>query len=190
MVNKLVGIAVIFLLGGCTAFPEQIKVSQQHKLIYFNDVSEKSVGETVRWGGVITELSNQNGVVNVTVNQFPLLDSGQPTYASGSGGRFAAKFNNPLDLASLEQGTVLTLVGKVEEVQNPYPELRTTQLAIVRADDFYVWNGFSRADHPTVVDKDNDPAFIQRGKWGWQVKSEKEMQRERRERKNQQNSRY
>jgi starvation-inducible outer membrane lipoprotein len=95
-----------------------------------------------------------------------------------------------LDLASLEQGTVLTLVGKVEEVQNPYPELRTTQLAIVRADDFYVWNGFSRADHPTVVDKDNDPAFIQRGKWGWQVKSEQEMQRERRERKNQQNSRY
>jgi len=93
-----------------------------------------------------------------------------------------------LNIKNLEKGSVLTLVGNIEEVQNPYPELRTTQLALVEVDDFYVWNGLSKADHPKTLD--NDPAFIQRGKWGWQVRSEKEKQRERQERLNEKNSRY
>jgi outer membrane lipoprotein len=192
MVNKSAGILVLCLLGGCIAIPEQIKVSQGQTLIKFNDVSDNSVGETVRWGGVITGLSQQDDVTSVIVTQYALLDSGQPAFALGSDGRFNAKLKSPLNIDKLEEGTVITIIGKVEELQNPYPDLRTTQLAIVQADDFYIWNGFSRADHPTVLDKDkdNDPAFIQRGKWGWQVKSEKEMQRERQERKNQQNSRY
>lgn len=187
MFNKLTGIVIVCLLGGCSVLPEEIKVSQEHKLIRFIDVSEDSVGETVRWGGIITGLSKQDGIANVEVTQFPLLASGQPVYASGSFGRFSAKLKSPLNIDNLEEGTVLTLIGKIEELQNPYPDLRTTQVAIVQTDDYYVWNGFSRADHPTT--ENNNPAFIERGKWGWQVKSQKEKQRERQELLNEQNSR-
>ena len=58
----------------------------------------------------------------------------------------------------------------------------------MQADAFYIWDGLSRADHPPTL-QDDDPAFIQRGKWGWQVKSEKDMQRERQERLNERNAR-
>ncbi|WP_339719846.1 Slp family lipoprotein [uncultured Paraglaciecola sp.] len=188
MTNNLTVLAVVALLGGCTALPEQVQVSHGQKLIGFSEVSENSVGESVRWGGIITELSKQDGVANVTITQYPLLASGQPTYASGSFGRFTAKLNNSLNIDRLEKGSVLTLIGDIEDVHNPYPELKSTQLAQVSVDGFYVWNGFSKADHSITLD--NNPAFIQRGKWGWQVKSEKEKQRERQERINEQNSRY
>lgn len=188
MINKLTVLAVVSLLGSCITIPESIKVSQEETLIKFNEVSENSVGERVRWGGVITTLSKQDGVASATVTQFPLLASGQPTYASGSLGHFTAKFNNSLDIDNLDKGSVLTLIGKVEGIQNSHPTLNTTQLATVQADDFYVWNGLSRADHPTTLD--NNPASIQQGKWGWQVKSEKDMQRERQERLNERNARY
>ncbi|WP_293750954.1 Slp family lipoprotein [uncultured Paraglaciecola sp.] len=78
--NRLTVLAIVGLVGGCTAFPDQIEVSQEQKLINFNEVSKNSVGETVRWGGVITEVSKQEGIANVTITQYPLLASGQPTY--------------------------------------------------------------------------------------------------------------
>jgi starvation-inducible outer membrane lipoprotein len=188
MINKLAGIAVLCILVGCTAIPEQIKLSQDQNLLKFNQVTDSSVGETVRWGGVITALSKQDGAANVTITQYPLLHSGQPTYSTGSEGRFTVKFNEPLKIDGLQSGTVLTLIGKVEDIQNPHPDLRTTQLVVVQADAFYIWDGFSRADHPPTF-QNYDPAFIQRGKWGWQVKSEKDMQRERQERLNGRNAR-
>jgi len=175
------------LLMGCAGSPKEIQVANSQQLVNFANVSNESVGELVRWGGVITELSEQDGVANVTVTQYPLQDTGQPAYSSGSGGSFSAKFKAPLKIDNLELGTVLTLVGKIEELRNPYPELKTTQLAIVQTEDFYVWDGFSRADHPTI--QTNHPAFIKRGKWGWQVKSEKDKQRERQETLNERNAR-
>lgn len=187
MINKLTVVAVVGLFCGCTVIPDQIQVSQEQKLIRFSEVSESSVGESVRWGGIITELSKQDGVANVTITQYPLVTSGQPTWTSGSLGRYSAKLANSLNIDNLEKGSVLTLVGNIEDVQNPYPELKTTQLALVAVDGFYVWNGFSAADHSTTLN--NNPAFIQRGKWGWQVKSEKEKLRERQERINEHNSR-
>lgn len=86
---------------------------------------------------------------------------------------------------SFEKGTVLTLVGKVEELRNPYSDLKSTQLIIVQTNGFYVWDGFSRVEHPSI--EGDDPAFIERGKWGWQIKSQKDKERERREKSNQRN---
>ena len=110
--NKLAGMAVLCLFVGCTIIPEQIKLSQDLNLLKFNQVTQGSVGETVRWGGVITALRKQDGVANVTVTQYPLLYSGQPTYATGSEGRFSVKFNDPLKIDGLQPGTVLTLIGR------------------------------------------------------------------------------
>ncbi len=88
----------------------------------------------------------------------------------GSGGTFTARFKSPLNMDNLEQGTVLTLVGKVEELQNPYPDLKTTQLVIVRTDDFYVWDGFYRSKAPIIYRQ--APPFINPGKWGWHIQSQ------------------
>lgn len=185
MNNQKVVFLSMALLMGCAGSPKEIQVVNSQQLVTFSNVSNESVGKMVRWGGVITELSEQEGVANVTVTQYPLIRSGQPTYKFGSGGRFTAKFKEPLNIDSLEKGTVLTLVGKVEELRNPYPELKTTQLTIVQTDDFYVWDGFSRAEHPSI--EGDEPAFIERGKWGWQVKSQKDKERERQEQSNQRN---
>lgn len=187
MLNRLATVALIVLLGGCTTVPPQIFVTNKDQLINFVEVSDISVGKSVRWGGVISDLSKQNGLVNATVTQFPLLNSGQPTNSSGSGGRFAVKFETSQGISHIEKGTILSLIGKVVDVQNPYPNLTTTQLATVQADGFFVWDSFSSADHPVVLES---PAFIPRGKWGWQIKSDKDKKRERQERTNERNSRH
>lgn len=171
------------LLMGCAGSPKEIQVANSQQLVNFANVSDESVGELVRWGGVITELSEQDGVANVTLTQYPLQVSGQPEYSSGSGGSFSAKFKAPLKIDNLELGAVLTLVGKIEELRNPYPELKTTQLAIVQTEGFYVWDGFSRSNSPII--ENDDPAFIKRGKWGWPLQSQSRKARERLERKKQ-----
>lgn len=137
-------------------------MANNQQLVNFNNVSDDSVGKTVKWGGVITELHEQDGVANATITPFPLLLSGQPTYMLGSGGTFTARFKSPLNMDNLEQGTVLTLVGKVQELQNPYSDPKTTQLVIVRTDGFYVWDGFFRSKAPIIYRQ--NPAFIKRGK--------------------------
>jgi starvation-inducible outer membrane lipoprotein len=179
--HTLIFIGIVLLMG-CATGPKEIQVANNQQLVNFDNVSDDSVGKIVKWGGVITDLHEQDGVANATITQFPLLLSGQPTYMLGSGGTFTARFKSPLNMDNLEQGTVLTLVGKVEELQNPYPDLKTTQLVIVRTDDFYVWDGFSRSKAPIIYRQ--APAFIKRGKWGWQIKSQSEKDRERQERKN------
>lgn len=168
------------VLIGCTSIPDELQIGNHAQLISFTNVSDESVGETVRWGGVITELSRQNGVVKGTVTQYPLVESGQPTFSLGSGGSFVVNFE---DVNSLQSGIILTLVGKVEEVSNPHPDLRVTQVVTVKADDFYVWDSFSRTDSK-IADGD-DPAFIERDAWGWSLQSQNRDERERLERKQQ-----
>jgi outer membrane lipoprotein len=182
--QKIVFLSLIFLMG-CAGSPKEIQIANSQLLINFSNVSDESVGQKVRWGGVITALDEQDGVANVSIIQYPLLRSGQPTYKFGSGGSFTAKFKGSMNIDSFEKGTVLTLVGKIKELQNPYPDLKTTQMTIIQTDDFYVWDGFSTAEHPSI--QDDDPAFINRGKWGWQIKSQKDKDRERREQNNQRN---
>ncbi|MEP1446995.1 MAG: Slp family lipoprotein [Paraglaciecola sp.] len=166
------------LLIGCTSMPSELHITKSQQLISFVNVSDESVGKTVMWGGVITELRRQNGVVKGKVAQYPLNQSGQPMLLSGSGGSFIANFD---DVNSVLSGAVLTLVGEVKEVINPYPDLRVTQVVTVNAEGFYVWDGFSRADN-TIADNHN-PAFIERGKWGWSLQSQNRDERERLERK-------
>lgn len=176
------------LLTGCAFSPQEIQVASSQSLVNFSDVANESVGKVARWGGVILGLSKQDDSTTVIVSQYPLLYSGQPTYRPQSGGTFIARFNNSMDIEGLQQGAVLTIIGNVEQFKVPETRLDTAQVATVQTSNFYVWEGFSSANHPDL--KDNDPALIQRGKWGWQVKSEKEKKRERQERQNERSSQY
>lgn len=76
--QKVVFLCMVFLMG-CTSLPKEIQVANNQQLVNFSNVSDQAVGKMVRWGGVITDLREQEGVANVTVTQYPLLRSGQPT---------------------------------------------------------------------------------------------------------------
>tara|TARA_R110002167_G_scaffold103139_11_gene267088 strand:+ start:446 stop:1015 length:570 start_codon:yes stop_codon:yes gene_type:complete len=189
MFDKFVFTLILpILLTGCAFAPQEIQVASSQPLVNFSDVTNESVGKVARWGGVILGLSKQDDSTSVLVSQYPLLHSGQPTYRPQSGGTFTAKFNNSMDIESLQQGSVLTIIGNVEHLQTPETSLDTAQVATIKTSHFYVWEGLSSANHPDL--EDNNPAVIQRGKWGWQVKSEKEKKRERQERQNERASQY
>lgn len=176
------------LLTGCAFSPQEIQVASSQPLVNFSDVTNESVGKVARWGGVILGLNKQDDSTSVLISQYPLLHSGQPTYRPQSGGTFTARFNNSMDIESLQQGAVLTIIGSVEQLQTPETSLDTAQGATVQTSNFYVWEGLSSANHPDL--EDNNSAVIQRGKWGWQVKSDKEKKRERQERQNERSSQY
>ena len=181
MFNKFVfALLLPIVLTGCAFSPNEIQVASSQPLVSFSDITDESVGKGVRWGGVILDLSKQDDSTTVTVSQYPLLQSGQPIYRQQSGGTFTAKFNNSLNLENLQQGAILTLVGNVEQLQKPETSLDVSPLATIQTSNFYVWEGFSSANHLSA--EDNSPTSMERGKWGWRVKNEKEVNRERQER--------
>ncbi len=104
-------------------------------------------GVTVRWGGVIANVNNQEKDTWVEVVQLPLKNSGRPRDTDISTGRFLVKIEGFLDPAIYAAGREFTVVGilsgmsegKVGEFDYKFP--------VVASQGYYLWKQVHEADY-------------------------------------------
>ena len=110
-------ISLALILTGCAA---GISRQARSRITYtgpFNSVQmqpEKYINETVMWGGRVIEINAGNELTEMVVLQLELSNQGYPGESDRSQGRFLVRSFRFMDPAIYPDGTLITLVGKVE----------------------------------------------------------------------------
>ena len=76
--------------------------------------SDQFVGTTVRWGGLIINVENQESFTWIELVSRRLSNKGKPIDDDSSVGRFIAKFDQFADPKIFAIGRLLTVVGNIE----------------------------------------------------------------------------
>jgi outer membrane lipoprotein len=106
------------------------------------------VGERVRWGGVIVEVTPRQNETCFEISSRPLDESGRPLDTDRNFGRFIACSNQFYDPAVYVPKREVSVVGTLAgPVQGKIGE-RDYRFPKVQADDIYLWPKFVRDYRP------------------------------------------
>ena len=109
--------ALTLILTGCAA---GISSQTRSMITYtgpFDSVQmhpENYTDQTVMWGGRVIEINAGNDLTEIAVLQLELSNQGYPVESDKSRGRFLVRSSKFMDPAIYPDGTLITLVGKVE----------------------------------------------------------------------------
>lgn len=134
------GLAV--LLGGCaTQVPAPIATAPVHnpQLSQVRTHPGDYQGVTVRWGGTIAEVENQEHDTLLVIVDRPLESDGQPQVNDTSQGRFLAQVNGFLDPVVYARGRLLTVVGTVAGSRSRKIGSYPYQYPVVAVESYYLW---------------------------------------------------
>jgi len=134
--------AAVFLLVGCSVFPEAIETPDDQALVSYQSAvnnSQQVVGQTARWGGVIADVRNGEDYTVIEMVNFPLKSWGRPTVGDDSNGRFLALIDGFIDPAVYEQGRSLTILGVVEETRIGKIDDYTYTYPVIKATGYHLW---------------------------------------------------
>jgi outer membrane lipoprotein len=112
----LFSILAVFLTGCATGISSQARSSVTYTGP-FSEVQmrpENFINETVMWGGRVIEIKAGTDVTEIVVLQLELTGQGYPRESDRSQGRFLIRSPRFMDPAIYPEGTLITLVGKVE----------------------------------------------------------------------------
>jgi len=155
-VIRLIGVlAAAVIASGCVSIPRPLEGNFPD--FYPDQVTERSVGARVRWGGVILETEPDSDRTCLEILARNLDRSYRPVVSDHSRGRFLACRDGFQDPAIFRRGREVTIIGYLDEImpgrigeyEYRYPVLdaETTYLWPERVDTVYVHH------HP--------------GYWGW-----------------------
>jgi outer membrane lipoprotein len=119
LTTMIFGLALI--LAGCAGGISRQARSQVTYFGPFNTVQQQPdthKGETVMWGGRVIETLNKNGSTELSVLQLELTDQGFPVDNDKSQGRFLIRSTEFMDPAIYPEGTLITVVGRVEGAES------------------------------------------------------------------------
>ncbi|MDA8390981.1 MAG: Slp family lipoprotein [Gammaproteobacteria bacterium] len=113
MMRRLIVVSIVLLLGGCAApVPPALRVpgvtrttveAARARIVPF--------GVTVRWGGIISHVTNGPRATSLQIIALPLHEDGRPRRFAHSGGRFLARVPGFLDPDVYTIGREVTVVG-------------------------------------------------------------------------------
>ena len=120
--NRLYAQTAVFLslalvLTGCATGISSQARSQITYTGPFNSVQmhpENYINQTVMWGGRVIEINAGNELSEIIVLQLELSNQGYPRESDRSQGRFLVRSSKFMDPAIYPDGTLITLVGKVD----------------------------------------------------------------------------
>ncbi len=104
-------ILTALLFSACTTIPEQLK--GEYTPLIPDNVTEKSLGTPVRWGGVLLETRPENDYTCFEILSRQLQKSMRPVDSDQAGGRFIACKPGFYDPEVFEKGREVTLTGKL-----------------------------------------------------------------------------
>ncbi|MFT5451593.1 MAG: outer membrane lipoprotein [Enterobacterales bacterium] len=145
--TRLIGLFLILFVSACSTMPEAIQYEnpQQVSVQSVHQGATNINGQTVRWGGIITQVINNENGTWVEVLALNLNDAGRPSNNRlENEGRFIAKVDQFLDPEVYQQGYSFTVVGtltdkidgKIGEYKYSYPT--------INAQGHYLWPKYSR----------------------------------------------
>jgi len=109
--------SIALILTSCAGGISQQARSQVTYTGPFNSVQmqpETHKGETVMWGGKIIKTLTKNGSTEMVILQLELTGQGYPKDSDQSQGRFLVRSSKFMDPAIYPEGTLITVVGRVE----------------------------------------------------------------------------
>jgi outer membrane lipoprotein len=110
-------LGLVLILAGCASGISSQARSQVTYFGPFNSVQQQTEthkGETVMWGGRIIETLNKDGSTELSVLQLEITDQGFPMDNDKSQGRFLIHSTQFMDPAIYPEGTLITVVGRIE----------------------------------------------------------------------------
>ncbi|MDN5869237.1 MAG: Slp family lipoprotein [Nitrococcus sp.] len=96
-------------------------------------------GLTVRWGGTIIKVENQEQETVLLIMGRPLDDEGRPLVDAASPGRFMAKINGFLDPVLYSPGRLMTVAGTVVGSESRKIGSYSYRYPAIAAKDYYLW---------------------------------------------------
>lgn len=151
---------VMLLLSACSNLPVAIKEapSPDWQLSQVATQAEQHKGDSIRWGGQVVKVENDDNGSTIHVVQFPLNSFGRPDSDGVSQGRFLIHSDSFIDPYIYKAGTLITVAGIVKNKEPVTIDKKSMSLPVVTATQLYRWskNDYSRdpywRGHPYYYD--------------------------------------
>jgi outer membrane lipoprotein len=103
------------------------------------DNTENFIGQEVRWGGKIIITSNENGLSEIEIEQFPLNRFGFPLTKLGTEGNFIAQSEQLLDPELYQEGLFITFSAIIKSERVKTERRKETYLPVVSIKEAHLW---------------------------------------------------
>jgi len=124
---------IVLAVFGCATTPPSIVDSRIVNVPYSEANSHKN--DVVRWGGLITDIENEENHSLIQVQFHPLDESGYPQLDQPSEGEFVIKTSKPLDSGIYVEYSEVTVVGILDgDISLPVDEKNESLPLIVSTD--------------------------------------------------------
>jgi len=139
--SSLFLLLIVLAVFGCATTPPSIVDSRIVNVPYSEANSHKN--DVVRWGGLITDIENEENHSLIQVQFHPLDESGYPQLDQPSEGEFVVKTSKPLDSGIYVEYSKVTVVGILDgDISLPVDEKNESLPLIVSTDPEnypYLW---------------------------------------------------
>ena len=141
MILSVALLTISFLTSCATKFPqsinEDIKDIPSLKLVIQN--IPEYIGQRVRWGGVIANVTNEKDTTVMEIVDFPLNKKGRPQESDLTQGRFLARFKGFLDPVVYAKGREITIIGPINKSSKGFINRFEYTYPEILVDSFRLW---------------------------------------------------
>jgi outer membrane lipoprotein len=143
-IMKKVVLLLTFLLGACANTSPTIQAIPEGNLQLRKLVSDETnnyVGQQVRWGGEIVNVSTENGRSIFEIKHYPLMRHGFPLSNLYSQGKFIAESNEVFDPDVYSEGLLITFSGTIlsEMTENDEARYKYKYMPHIDIIDLMLW---------------------------------------------------
>ncbi|OUR64868.1 hypothetical protein A9Q79_06135 [Methylophaga sp. 42_25_T18] len=132
---------LIFLVA-CSSLPPAISTppAEDLQLKQVMVDIERFIGTTVRWGGKIIKVNNDENFSTVQMLQYPLNSFGTPKTKETSQGRFFSQTTKFLDPEIYKEGTLATFSGTVQSAETIQVDKKSLLLPVINIQESHIWS--------------------------------------------------
>ncbi|TRW98019.1 Slp family lipoprotein [Candidatus Methylobacter oryzae] len=132
---------ICLLLNACANLPTAIKNPPSNDISYTQAIQNVAgyKDAPVRWGGIITDVENEQNFTQVQVLYYPLDWEGEPETDKPNAGRFVFKTQEFLDPAVYTKNTEITVAGTlIGDIERTVGK-KVMRLPLISATTIYRW---------------------------------------------------
>lgn len=137
-------LSCLLLMSACSGLPERVRNVPVSDVSYVQATQNLNSykGTSVRWGGVIVDVENEEKFTVVQVLSYPQNSYGRPQLRNQSGGRFVIKSSEFLDPAVYAKDKEITVAGTIEGDIERTIGKKTIRMPLVSSIAVYLWPAY------------------------------------------------
>jgi outer membrane lipoprotein len=138
---RIIFYLTLILLTACSSTSPLIKTAplEDYQLKHVVLNVDNFVGKSVRWGGKVIKVNNDEKFSTIQMVQFPLNGFGKPLPTKSSQGRFSSQSQKFLDPVIFEEGTLVTFAGTVLSTETIKVDKKSLLVPIINITEFHIW---------------------------------------------------